>query len=167
MSVIFVKTPKGVGEIEQRSGGLTPRTRRVLIMLDGKRTDDDIRAMALADDLDQTLKMLVDAGYIEPLKGPEPAAPATAADQNPAVTFREIPGEPNPKEMETTKHFIMNTLKTFCGPLTHLSIYEAVQAAKTHEELRTQFAPWYDAITGTRDGRRRAADLRTDLLKVI
>ena len=88
MSVIFVKTPKGVGEIEQRSGGLTPRTRRVLIMLDGKRTDDDIRAMALADDLDQTLKMLVDAGYIEPLKGPEPAAPATAADHLPRNPWR-------------------------------------------------------------------------------
>ena len=45
MSVVFVKTPKGIAEIEQRGGGLTPRVRRVLIMLDGKRTDDDLLSL--------------------------------------------------------------------------------------------------------------------------
>lgn len=171
MGIIFVKTPKGVAEIEQRGGGLTPRVRRVLIMLDGKRTDDDIRAMALVDDLEQTLGMLVEAGYIESQTQPEAVAAATATATGAGivntVTFREVQDEPDPKEMEMAKNYIMNTLKTFCGPMSHLSIYEAVHAAKTHEELRAQFVPWYNAITLTRDGRRRAEDLCADLLKVI
>jgi hypothetical protein len=55
MSVIFTKTQKGTEEMTNRSGGLTPRVRRVLIMIDGKRSVDDLRAMALADDLSHTL----------------------------------------------------------------------------------------------------------------
>ena len=37
MGVIFAKTPKGQEEVATKSAGLTPRVRRVLIMVDGKR----------------------------------------------------------------------------------------------------------------------------------
>lgn len=166
MSVLFAKTPKGLEEITLRTGGLTPRVRRVLIMIDGKRTVDEIRAMALADDLSHTLGLLEESGYIELS---QQALPTAAADGGlPAITtFREIPAEPDPKDLEMAKNFIMNTLKTFCGPLTHLSIVEAAFAARTPEELRAQFGPWYEAIVETRTGRRRAEELRGQLLKVI
>lgn len=166
MSVLFIKTPKGIEEIERRGGGLTPRVRRVLIMIDGKRTVDDIRAMALADDLSHTLGLLEEAGYIELSKQ---ELPATAADGGlPSITtFRTIPAEPIPKDLDMAKNFIINTLKTFCGPLTHLSIVEATFAARTHEELREQFGPWYNVIVETSAGRRRAEELRAQLLKVI
>ncbi len=168
MSVIFVKTPKGIEEIQKRGGGLTPRVRRILIMVDGKRSVEEVRAMVLADDLSHSLGMLEEDGYIELLKKAEPS---TATAQNGGIpsetTFREVAGIPDPKEMDMAKNFIMNTLKTFCGPMTHLSIYEAVEAAKSHEALREQFAPWYNAIVETRDGRRRAEELRAQLLKVI
>lgn len=169
MGVVFVKTPKGVEEMETRSGGLTPRVRRVLIMIDGKRSVEDIRAMALADDLSHTLGMLEEAGFIELVAQPGAAGPVHAADGGvPAITtFREIPANPDPKELDMARNFIMNTLKTFCGPMTHLTIIEKAFAASTHEELREQFAPWYSAIVETRDGRRRAEELRAQLLKVI
>lgn len=165
MSGIFAKTPKGVEEIEKRAGGLTPRVRRVLIMIDGKRTVDDIRAMALADDLCHTLGQLEEAGYIAlltPLAAPQPDGGVAAP-----TTFRELPARPDPEELDKARHFIMNTLKTFCGPMTHLSIIEAAFAAKTHAELREQLGPWYNAIVETRTGRRRAEELRAELLKVI
>lgn len=166
MSVLFAKTPKGLEEITLRAGGLTPRERRVLIMIDGKRTVDEIRAMALADDLSHTLGLLEERGYIELA---QQALPATAADGGlPAITtFREIPPTPNPKDLEMAKNFIMNTLKTFCGPQTHLTIVENTFAARTHDELRDQFGPWYNAIIETYAGRRRAEELREQLLKVI
>ncbi len=169
MSVVYVKTSKGLGEIEQRGGALAPRVRRVLIMLDGKRNVEDIRAMALVEDLSHALVLLEESGYIELLKQPVALATTAAASvaPSPAPAFREIPEVRDPKQLEMAKHFIMNTLKTFCGPLTHLSIYEAVQAARSHEELRRQFEPWYAAIINTRDGRRRAEELSANLLKVI
>lgn len=64
------------------------------------------------------------------------------------------------------KNFIINSLKTFCGPMTHLSIVGQAFAARAHEELREQCGPWFNAIVETRDRRRRAAELRSHLLKV-
>ncbi|MBI2306951.1 MAG: hypothetical protein HYU78_06570 [Rhodocyclales bacterium] len=166
MSVIFAKTPKGVSEMETRSGGLTPRVRRLLIMVDGKRTVEDLRAMALADDLTHTLGLLEEEGYIQVHQALD-----VAADDNgalPSITaFRELPESPDGRELDMARHFIVNTLKTFCGQMTHLTIVEAAFTAKTHAELREVFGPWYHAMVETREGRRRAEELREDLLKVI
>ncbi len=169
MSEIFVKTPKGAKEIETRIGDMPLRVRRILILVDGKHTVDDISALALADDLTQTLELLEENGYIELIRLTEDAMPPLAHGEEPPpiLTFREIPATPNAKEMEMAKHFIMNTLKTFCGPMSHLSIVKAASAATTHEELRASFAPWYEAIIETSSGRSRAEELSAMLLKVI
>ena len=95
----------------------------------------------------------MEAGYIESPKQPEASAATTGAGIVNTVTFREVPDKPDPKEMEMAKNYIMNTLKTFCGPMAHLSIYEAVTAARTHEELRAQFVPWHNHA----DARRTSA----------
>lgn len=166
MTVIFAKTPKGVSEIETRSGGLSPRVRRVLILVDGKRTVDEVRALALADDLTHTLGVLEEEAYIEVLKTAEVAVADNG--QLPSITaFRELPEHPDSKELDMARHFIVNTLKAFCGQMTHIKLVEAAFAAKTHAELREVFGPWYHAIVDTREGRRRAEELRDDLLKVI
>lgn len=169
LDVIFSKTPKGVEEMEKRAGGLTPRVRRVLIMIDGKRTVEDIRAMALADDLSHTLGQLEEAGYIRLVDNVVAPAPRVQPDGGLAgiTSFRDVPDPPDPKELDMAKNFIINTLKTFSGPLTHLTIVEQAFAAKTHLELREQFGPWFNAIVETRTGRRRAEELRSQLLKVI
>ena len=76
MGVVFAKTPKGHEEITSKAGGLTPRVRRALIFVDGKRTVDELRGMLQSDDLQHTLGMLEEEGYIavgavvaEPLTG--------------------------------------------------------------------------------------------------
>lgn len=167
MTVIFAKTPQGVSEMETRSGGLTPRVRRILIMVDGKRSVEDLRAMALADDLSHTLGMLEEAGYIEVHQAID-VAPVADDGALPSITaFRPLPEKVNAKELDMARHFIMNTLKTFCGPMTHLSIVEAAFAAKSHEEMREVFGPWYHAIVETHSGRRRAEELRAELLKIL
>lgn len=169
MGVVFAKTPQGQEEIVNKSGGLTPRVRRVLIMIDGKKTVDDLRAMLQADDLQHTLGMLEELGYIE-LAGVLDASGKTAIPEGalPSISaFRPLPETLDRKELEMAKNYMMNSLKSFVGPYSHLSIVEAVFAATSHEQLREQFAPWYAAITGTVQGKRRAEDLRTQLLKVI
>jgi hypothetical protein len=55
MAVVFAKTPKGQEEVATKSAGLTPRVRRVLIMVDGKRSIDELRSMLQSDDLQHTL----------------------------------------------------------------------------------------------------------------
>lgn len=169
MSKVFVKTQKGVEEIGKRTSEMSLRVRRILIMVDGNRSVDALRELALADDLDQTLGLLEESAYIEPIRQPEAAAPASKADESAPreFTFRKIPDTPDSKEIEMAKHFILNTLYTFCGQWAHLSIVKAASAANTHEELRKSFMPWYNAIIETGEGRRRVEELSASLLKVI
>lgn len=169
MGVIFAKTPKGQEELTAKTGGLTPRQRRVLIMVDGKRTVNELREMLLSDDLQHTLGLLEESGFIE-VSGLKDAAGATQPAPDgplPSITaFRPVDAT-SAKDMDLARNFIQNTLKTFCGPFAHLHIVEAAYAAKSHEELRLQFDPWFHAVVQTREGRRRAEELRTLLLRVI
>jgi len=170
MGVIFAKTEKGQAELTQKSGELTPRQRRVLIMVDGKRDVAELRDMLQSDDLQHTLGLLEESGFIEVsgVHNESGATEAPPAGALPAVdAFRPLPVPPNAKDMELARNFIQNTLKTFCGPFAHLHIVEAAFAATDHEQLRQQFGPWYHAIMQTRDGKRRAEELRTLLLRVI
>lgn len=169
MGVVFEKTEKGQREISERSGGLHPRVRRVLILVDGRRTVDELREMALADDLSHTLGALEEEGYIE-VKGVEAGSGELVAVEGalPSITaFRELPQPMDPKEAEMARHFMINTLRTFCGQYTHMTLMSTIHSAKDHGELRLLFPDWYRHIVDTRQGRRRAEELRAQLLKVI
>jgi hypothetical protein len=85
----------------------------------------------------------------------------------PLTAFRPLPEQPVTAELEMARNFMMNTVKTFTGPYTHLSLIERLFAAKDHASLREEFDAWFRAIVDTRDGRRRAEELREQLLRVI
>lgn len=86
MSTTYRKTELGQAEIATRAMKLVPRLRQALILVDGKRNDDELRKLIPAP-ADEALQALLEQGFIEmsavtavhvPL--PEtPAAPAVAA----------------------------------------------------------------------------------------
>ncbi len=45
MATIYRKTAKGHSEIETRAHRLAPRLRSALIMVDGRRSDDEVRKL--------------------------------------------------------------------------------------------------------------------------
>ncbi|MDD4979450.1 MAG: hypothetical protein PHI29_12555 [Gallionella sp.] len=169
MSGLFIKTTKGMAVIEKSEGELPMRVRRILIMVDGNRTVEEIRELTMSADLDMALQLLEEEGYIE-------RAQAAAVDGTQATSakitsanfkFRELPPSPKAKDLDMARHFIINTLKTFCGPVAHLTIVKAATAATSHTELRELFSPWYEAIVATSAGARRSEELSEMLLKVI
>ncbi|MBI2277340.1 MAG: hypothetical protein HYU74_08325 [Dechloromonas sp.] len=166
MAVVFAKTAKGHAEISTKAGGLTPRQRRVLIMIDGKRTIDDLRDMLQADDLQHTLGLLEEDGFIEvasdTAKAGAPAAPL------PSITaFGELPAPPDPVRMQHARNFMMNTLNAFVGALGTSSLLDRIENAPGHGELRQLYDEWYHAIVMSREGKREAESLRSKLLAVI
>jgi len=168
---IFAKTGKGYEEVAARSDLLTPRQRRVLIMVDGRRSVDELREMLPADDLQHTLGMLEEEGLIVLAgvrKNPGGAWRPPPLQGLPSITaFRPLPEPPNPDELEKARNFIINSLRSFSGHYAHLDVIEQACAAATHEELRRLLGPWLHALMQTRDGKRRAEELRAQLLKVI
>lgn len=169
MGVIFTKTPKGHAEITSKAGGLTPRVRRTLIFVDGKRTVDELRGMLQSDDLQHTLGMLEEEGYIELAAGSVAHAQAAQPEQRlPSITaFRAMPASADPIELQQARNFMKNTLTTFIGSLGITSLLDRIEAAEGHGGLRALFDDWYYAIVTSREGRREAEALRTKLLKII
>jgi hypothetical protein len=161
MGVVFAKTPQGQDEVVNKSGGLTPRVRRVLIMIDGKKTVDDLRAMLQADDLQHTLGMLEETGLIIMAGAPQSAP-------QPAVTaFSELPMSTDPIRLQQARNFMTNTLKVFVGALGTSSLLDRIESADSHAALRSYYDEWYLAIVTSREGRREAESLRSKLLAVI
>lgn len=168
MGVIFAKTHKGHDEIETRSGGLSPRVRRVLIFVDGRRSVEDLRGMLQYDDLQHTLGMLEEDGFIEMtgLAGQQGRVPATIAPAS-LTAFRLHPPGEDPVRVQKARNFMLNTLNAFVGALGTSSLQDRVEAARSPADLRALFDEWYHAIVSSRDGRREAEQLRGKLLEVI
>lgn len=169
MGVVFAKTPKGQDEIATKAGGLTPRQRRVLIMIDGKRTVDDLREMLQADDLQHTLGMLEEDSYIDVVRVTgENGTGASPQASLPSITaFSDLPANPDPARMEQARNFMMNTLNAFVGALGTSSLLDRIEHADGHGALRQLYDEWYHAIVMSREGKREAEALRTKLLAVI
>jgi hypothetical protein len=99
MRTIYRKTPKGITEIETRALRLAPRLRSALILVDGKRSDDELSAMILSEPA-ATLAGLLEGGFIEILsslaepapRAAKPAAPGEAAPAAGAAALRSFEG---------------------------------------------------------------------------
>ena len=64
-SLIYAKTPKGVAEVGARGAQLSMVARRVLIMMDGKRTVDDLAIYVRAGEIGAILTQLESEGLAE------------------------------------------------------------------------------------------------------
>jgi hypothetical protein len=73
--LVYSKTPKGVAEVAARGGALSMAARRVLIMIDGKRSLGELAAMLRNNDLDSTIGLLETQGFVQRAGGG--SAPAT------------------------------------------------------------------------------------------
>lgn len=63
MAIIYSKTAQGQQEIETRARRLPPRLRSTLILVDGKRSDEELGK--LVPNADEVLQALLDAQMIE------------------------------------------------------------------------------------------------------
>jgi hypothetical protein len=63
MTTIYRKTAQGQSEIDTRSRRLSPRVRSALILVDGKRSDSELRSMV--PQADEALSELIGAQLIE------------------------------------------------------------------------------------------------------
>ncbi len=82
-AMTYSKTEKGRVELAGRSGALDVVQRRLLILIDGTKTDKELAVFVRAGELDEALDYLLQDGLIESSAEVSPmlaqAAPATAA----------------------------------------------------------------------------------------
>ncbi|MEJ2792396.1 hypothetical protein WAE56_03185 [Iodobacter sp. LRB] len=86
----FTKTAKGSKEIEERSGLLSSVARRILIMVDGKRTRSDLlQAFSLAE-LEEGLSRLELLKMIEESSGPANSHEGVSINQRALAQIRQM-----------------------------------------------------------------------------
>ncbi len=146
MATTYRKTAKGVAEIETRVHRLTPRLRGALILVDGKRKDDELRT--LQQQADEILSTLLDQGFIEAL--PEaPAAPVRARAAEPPP--QRAPGP----DIAALRREAVRALLDLVGPMGE-GLAVRMERAATTAELRSLVEQAQEVVANTR-GRDKAA----------
>lgn len=129
MGTIYRKTEKGQAEIATRQFKLVPRLRSALILIDGKRNDDELRKL-IATQAEETLQALQDEGFIEAASviAERPAAKSAATAQ--AATATE--GGRTPEE---SRRRAVRWIADRMGPLGDM-VNMRIEAAKSPEDLQ-------------------------------
>ena len=142
MPTVYRKTAKGQAEIATRTHRLAPRLRQALILVDGRRTDEELQRMLPQGD--EVLRSLIDDGFVEsigvtavPVAAPAAAAvSAPAAAATPAAPAAPVAAaKPPPAIGDQLKREIVRSLNDLLGPMAE-GVAMKVERARTPEELR-------------------------------
>ena len=145
---IYFKTPQGVGEIANRSGAVGQRARRLLILIDGQRSRDELHALAGDPDIESTLAQLSDAGFI-----------VAAAEQADSVSPAKASVQAQSKDLEKARNFMINTLRAYHGPYSKLDLVKRIGASQQRAELEVLSEEWRSSIAENRAGLKRIDEL--------
>jgi hypothetical protein len=158
----YRKTDKGQAEIETRAFRLSPRLRTPLIMVDGRRNEDELRK--LIPQPDETLQALLDQGFIEVVAAPaesrsssesssssKHAAAATAAAE-PAADLNALP---LPMRFEDLRRQAVRSLIDQVGPAAE-GVAMKMERTRNLQELRPLLSVARD-ILSTSSGSAAAA----------
>jgi hypothetical protein len=149
MPIIFRKSAKGVAEIETRANRLPPRMRSMLILVDGKRDAEDLKAM-LTSQAEETLQALADQGFIEAVGETMRAAAPTPA---PAAVARP-PAAPAPPSADfgAQRKAAVRALNDALGPGAE-SLSMRIEKARSPEELSPLLAQGAKLVAAARGAR--------------
>ncbi len=153
-SVVYVKTPKGIDEMNNRSHGLPPRLRQLLILLDGKRNSAEIAQMF--PEGESLLAELVSGGFIVQLQqeSETSAADPVTAPENDAERF------------EMAKNFMRNTVHAFLGGLGS-GLIAQIDKCGSLDQLRPLYESWREAVLLSNDGRKQLVELEKRLAALL
>ncbi|HZV54529.1 MAG TPA: hypothetical protein VFF82_06280 [Rhodocyclaceae bacterium] len=157
----YVKTPKGLEEVTQRSHGLPLRCRRLLIMIDGKKDAANLAAMLPGEDTAVVLARLLDGGYITPL-----AAEPSPAEQAAATASQAPRPENDAQRFDMARNFMLNTLNAFVG-ISASGLIVRIEACAGIGMLQEHYRAWQDAIRLSSDGRKRLTELESRLAPLL
>lgn len=166
MATIYRKTAKGHSEIETRVHRLSPRLRSALILIDGRRSDDEVRQL-IPQQAEETLQLLVEQAFIEiigitqdaPRAAQPQARPVEAAP--PVAPPPAAPAVP-PRDFATTRAQAVRLFTDMVGPMAE-ALALKMERARSPDELRP-LVQTAQRIIGNARGGQAAADYGTRFL---
>lgn len=138
MPTTYAKTADGQNEIETRARRISPRLRSALILVDGKRTDEDLAKLVQSSE--ETLQALLDAGLIEVVARSTARTPVREAPPEPAAPAAPAP---DPVEFETRRREAVRAVNDLLGPQAEalaLKLERAADPTQLREALERAVA---------------------------
>ncbi len=178
MATIYRKTAKGHSEIETRAQRLSPRLRSALILVDGRRSDDDMHKL-IASQPEETMRLLSDQGFIEVIAitqdapatrmaAPAQAAAAPRLPANVAPTgaaspsANAAPSAAPAQSFETTRSQAVRLFTDLVGPMAE-ALAIKMERTRSADELRP-LVQTAQTIIGNARGGKAAADYAAKIL---
>ena len=163
-SPTWVKTPKGIEEVERKTQGLALKSRQILIMIDGKRDMAALQGIFPPDMVAPILDELITGGFIRMLEPPAPATPPPvekpAPRQGPPVASNDY------ERYQMARNFMLNTASAFLG-IAGSSLSSKIEMAMDLDALGALYSDWHNAIALTPDGKKRLPELDQQILKLL
>jgi hypothetical protein len=160
----FAKTPKGVEEVEKRTYRLPPKTRQVLIFVDGKRNRATLGGMVNVPDVDAVLEQLLSEEFVSLVASVAAKVPASAPAPVEVVPHDAVPTN-EAERLRMARSFFINTTETFLG-MYGAGLIDRAQHAKTVEDFRAIVDEWYEAIC-SEAGNKRGAEMKSRLVELL
>jgi hypothetical protein len=129
---VYAKTAKGVAEVGTRSGAVSLAARRVLIMIDGKRSIAELGPLTQATDVGAIVEQLEALGLVQPADGMAATSPPVFA---PVVELPEDAEERPPATFEGLKRKTIRELGDRLGTESEV-MASRIDQCRTTDELR-------------------------------
>ena len=166
----FAKTATGKQAIETKHIPLSLVDRRVLLLVDGVKTGEELAMFCVGKDVSSILQSLLDQELIEIVATAAPPATTSGVPDTAPDTLSALP-EPGdlglPPASQRSAKEMENTVNTVFQPNTRLSLLEAIQGCNTATELRQVYLQWEDTLSTSRIGLKRLPEFKKKLFTVL
>lgn len=178
LRAIVAKTAIGQQEVLTRALGLPPLTRRLLIVVDGKRTGKELAVFVDGHSVVELLNELLTRQCIQVLGTVNATAPVAAQPAAPQKTVSvtqpdaALANLPPPESRSVTdvamaRNFMINTVNMEFGQHMRMSLIKAVDESTTAAELRQVYPLWLSTMAASSSAAKGLPGLKDKLFRVL
>ena len=184
--MVYEKSFSGQQELNSNQRALNARQRQVLIMIDGKRTQDDLARYLQNLDVGEIIADLERQGYIHTPGKTSPLAsslstPAIAPAAQPTPPVQPAPASPPMPEaapaldndtpldsgkLAAIKVILSISAKEHLG-LMGRAMIDKIEKIEVREQLQTVISQWHMAIRESKSGRATASVLIEEVNQLL
>jgi hypothetical protein len=164
--VIYEKSTAGQLEITGDRRALSMKHRQVLIMVDGKRTDDDIKNNLPNLNVAETIADLERLGYIYNTASPVKPSPAVHIAPPSAITAAPQETPLSVEQLAAVKEILITSTNECLGIMGR-GMAQKIEAVQSRGELKVWVSQWHMAIRESRLGKPLASVLLDQVEQIL
>lgn len=164
---VFAKTPKGQEEIQSKTLGLSPLLRRLLILVDSKRSGAELATMVMGHDLRTLMSELASKECVTLVS--KSGGSATGSQDNHDTFLSKLPpvDSRNAKHLDMAKNFMTNTVNSVFEAYSQFTLLKQISACQSIPEVRLAYPSWAEAMRSNPAGVKKLTEFQEKLAQVL